>query len=262
MRAKRYPPLYWATAKDSISAARAADAFLITSDQKKGRPLGPPNNIQEQGSVQSGVTATGPQLTRAVCSEPSACLAALMPTWAPGLSSLLSPATYFLITASEPMMIFFSPSLYFTMMFCPSTPDTVVSTVALVMVLFGRVHGRWPSPLPRIGSAKMITRIAFWLPSACGVAPTPMNAPFETSDTEAFSRPHTATLLASATFCSPACVLMPRRLASAPWICPSTGTTCGCCAEAVVTANAVAMAAAVRTREIFMLFLPYRMTEL
>src|SRR5262249_23245003 len=177
--------------------------FSSPQNRRKGRPLGPPRNIRKQRSIQSGTTSPRPTLTRAVCSEPSACLVALMPTWAPGLSSLLSPATYFLITASEPMMIFFSPSLYFTMMFCPSTPDTVVSTVALVIVLFGRVHGRWPSPLPRIGSAKMITRIAFWLPSACGVAPTPMKAPFVTSDTEAFSRPHTATLLASATFCSP-----------------------------------------------------------
>src|SRR5262249_39926444 len=62
--------------------------------------------------------------------------------------------------------------------------------------------------------------------------------------------------------CSPACVLTTIRLPSTPWICPITGTTWGCCAEAVVTANAVATAAAVRMRAMFMLFLPWNGTSL
>src|SRR5262249_19779038 len=47
--------------------------------------------------------------------------------------------------------------LILTMITCPSTPATVVSTVALVMVVFGRSHGRWPSPVPRCVSAKIMT---------------------------------------------------------------------------------------------------------
>src|SRR6266480_4441925 len=47
--------------------------------------------------------------------------------------------------------IFFSPSLYFSVISLPSTPLTICATVALVMVLFGiRSHGRWPSPVPRV----------------------------------------------------------------------------------------------------------------
>ena len=74
---------------------------------------------------------------------------------------------------------------------------TVVSTVALVMVEPGRVHGRWPSPVPRCTSAKIITRIAFWLPSACGIAPTPMKAPGLMSASVARTTPNTPTLSVS-----------------------------------------------------------------
>ena len=42
-------------------------------------------------------------------------------------------------------MTFFSPSLYLTVITWPSTPATVVSTIALVMVLPGcRSHGLRP----------------------------------------------------------------------------------------------------------------------
>src|SRR6266436_8703421 len=62
--------------------------------------------------------------------------------------------------------IFFSPSLYFSVISSPSTPLTICATVALVMVLFGvRSHGRCPSPVPRKASGKMWISTAFWLPS-------------------------------------------------------------------------------------------------
>src|ERR1700746_1046555 len=61
-----------------------------------------------------------------------------------------------MICASDPMTIFFSPSLYLSITTCPSTLATVVSTVALVMVVLGRSHGRKPSPTPRCGSANMV----------------------------------------------------------------------------------------------------------
>ena len=56
----------------------------------------------------------------------------------------------------------------------PTLP-AVCSTAALVMVVPGRrSQGRWPSPVPRIDSRKMWIAIAFWLPSGCGSAVTPM----------------------------------------------------------------------------------------
>src|SRR5262249_53189192 len=48
------------------------------------------------------------------------------------------------------------PPLYLTVITWPSTPATVVSTVPLVIVLFGRSQGRWPSPVPRCTSAKIM----------------------------------------------------------------------------------------------------------
>ena len=68
------------------------------------------------------------------------------------------------------------PPLYLTVSTWPSTPATVVSTVALVIVVFGRFQAGGPRRAAlRLGEDHQ--RIAFWLPSACGVAPTPMNAP-------------------------------------------------------------------------------------
>ncbi len=69
------------------------------------------------------------------------------------------------------------------------------------MVEPGRVQGRWPSPVPRCTSAKIITRIAFWLPSACGIAPTPMKAPGFTSASVARTTPNTPALSVSVTRC-------------------------------------------------------------
>src|SRR6266481_3711719 len=93
--------------------------------------------------------------------------------------------------------IFFSPSLYFSVISSPSTPLTIVATVALVMVLFGiRSQGRWPSPVPRSASGKMWISTAFWLPSACGMPVTPMNEFCLISDSEALMMPRTATLSA------------------------------------------------------------------
>jgi hypothetical protein len=40
--AKRLPPYYWASAADSISAARASDQFLITSAPRKQEKYGRP----------------------------------------------------------------------------------------------------------------------------------------------------------------------------------------------------------------------------
>jgi hypothetical protein len=91
--------------------------------------------------------------------------------------------------------IFFSPSLYFSVISSPSTPFTICATVALVMVLFGiRSHGRCPSPVPRKASGKMWISTAFWLPSACGMPVTPMNEFCWISDSDALTMPRTATL--------------------------------------------------------------------
>ncbi len=89
------------------------------------------------------------------------------------------------------MTIFFSPPLYFTVRTWPSTLVTDVSTVALVIVVPGRSHGRCPSPRPRIDSGKILTRMACWLSSAWGVAPTPMNVPGLTSASVAFTNANT-----------------------------------------------------------------------
>src|SRR5262245_3591719 len=98
-----------------------------------------------------------PTETLGASNVPSGCLtAATMKILAPGLSSSLLPGTYLTIGASGGTMIFFSPSLYLTVTVWPSVPATVVSTVALVMVLLGRTsQGPNPSATPRIASRKM-----------------------------------------------------------------------------------------------------------
>src|SRR5262249_8928253 len=98
--------------------------------------------------------------------------------------------------------IFFSPSLYFSVISSPSTPFTICATVAFVIVLFGiRSHGRCPSPVPRKASGKMWISTAFWLPSACGMPVTPMNECCLISESEALTTPRTATLSAILTLC-------------------------------------------------------------
>src|SRR5262249_39390240 len=83
---------------------------------------------------------------------------------------------------------FFSPSLYLTVTTWPSTPATALSTVALVMVLPGcKSHGPNPSPVPRCESRKIWIAIAFWLPSACGMAGAPIYTPGLTSSSVAFT---------------------------------------------------------------------------
>src|SRR5437868_10260663 len=105
--------------------------------------------------------------------------------------------------ASGGTTIFFSPSLYFTVSVRPSTPATVCSTLALVIVLCGRrSHGRCPSPVPRIASGKICTSTAFWLPSACGIPVTPTNEPGLMSEIDALVMPTTAALSDSATLTS------------------------------------------------------------
>ena len=137
-----------------------------------------------------------------------------------------------------------SPPLYLTRSTWPSTPATVVSTVALVMVVPGRFQGRWPSPVPRCTSAKIITRIAFWLPSACGIAPTPMKAPGLMSASVAWTTPNTADLVGQrhALLVALAAGLTTMVGPSTPTIVPTTRTVF-CCACADVTTSTTASAA-------------------
>src|SRR5262245_41336059 len=115
------------------------------------------------------------------------------------------------------------------------------------MVEPGRVQGRWPSPVPRCTSANIITRIAFWLPSACGIAPTPMKAPGLMSAIVAGITPNTPTLSVSVTRCSSP---LPRGFTtmvgpSTPTMVPTTRTVF-CCACTDVTTSAAAIAAPAR----------------
>src|ERR1700730_3266594 len=144
-------------------------------------------------------------------------------------------------------MTFFSPSLYLTVITWPSTPDTVVSTVALVMVVPGRSHGRWPSPVPRCDSAKIMIWMARCVPSACGVAPTPMKTPGLISARVALTTPNTATLSATLTLTSPASPALTVMVEpSTAWIGPRIRTVC--CAKAVEAAKAASNATPATTR--------------
>src|SRR6185312_6846371 len=123
--------------------------------------------------------------------------------------------------ASGGMTMRFSPPLYFTVTTCPSTPLTVSSTVALVIVPCGaRPHGRKPSPRPRCCSENTVTRIARWLPSGFGVAPTPMNAPGLTSASVARAMPNTTAFFARCTMLVP-----PPSIARMVTSSPSTRST-------------------------------------
>src|SRR5258706_7167536 len=89
-----------------------------------------------------------------------------------------------------------------------------------------------------------MTRIAFWLPSACGIAPTPMKAPGFTSASVARTTPYTAALSAKVTRCSSPlpCGLTTMVGPSTPTMVPTTRTVF-CCASADVTTSVAAMAA-------------------
>ena len=114
------------------------------------------------------------------------------------------------------------------------------------MVLPGCTQGRWPSPVPRWLSAKIITRIAFWLPSGCGMAPTPTNAPGLRSASVALATPNTATLSVRFTFSSPSLVFTTIAGPSMPEMVPMTRWVCACCASAGDAAKATASAAPAR----------------
>src|SRR5580658_7705680 len=99
--------------------------------------------------------------------------------------------------------IFLSPSLYLTVMVCPSVLLTCSATVALVMVELGsRSQGRKPSATPRIASGKIRIATAFWLPSGCGMAVTAMYELALISDSDAFTTSFTGALSASLIFIS------------------------------------------------------------
>ena len=60
----------------------------------------------------------------------------------------------------------------------PGAAPLVLLTVALVIVLpGGPAMGRWPSPVPRIDSAKICTSVAVSVPSALGAAVVPRKVP-------------------------------------------------------------------------------------
>src|SRR6516164_7899334 len=100
--------------------------------------------------------------------------------------------------------------------------------------------------------------MARWLPSAWGVAPTPMKAPGLISARLALTTPYTAALSVSFTFTSPASpaltVSVEPPIAS---IGPRKRTVCGCCANADETASpATKVAPASRRRVVLpMVFL-------
>src|SRR6516165_10228397 len=72
----------------------------------------------------------------------------------PGSIAFMSATSYRTIGTFGVTMIFFSPSLYLTVMTGPSTPATLVPTVPFVIVPFGAPsHGRDPSAVPRIDAA-------------------------------------------------------------------------------------------------------------
>src|SRR5262245_1246998 len=100
-----------------------------------------------------------------------------------------------------------------------------------------------------------MTWIARWLPSAWGVAPTPMKAPGFTSARLALTTPYTAALSVSFTFTSPASPALTVSVA------PSTASTgprirTVCCAAAGKTASMPTRAAAASARCPILLIFP------
>src|SRR5262249_10542822 len=114
-------------------------------------------------------------------------------------------------------------------------------------------HGRCPSPVPRMDSAKMCTSSAFCEPSGCGIAPLPMYNPGLMSAIDALTTAATSALSARRSVSSSP---LPDRqygatvelLDRAPQ--PIVGG-CGdapCCAKAALAATAPSIAAAIAVR--------------
>src|SRR6516225_7973952 len=100
--------------------------------------------------------------------------------------------------------------------------------------------------------------MARWLPSAWGVAPTPMKAPGLISARLALTTPYTAALSVSFTFTSPASPALTVSVEpSTASIGPRRRTVCGCCANADDTASPATKAAPASRRRVVlpMLFL-------
>src|SRR2546428_10387316 len=86
--------------------------------------------------------------------------------------------------------------------------------------------------------------MARWLPSAWGVAPTPMKAPGLISASVALTTPYTAALSVSFTFTSPASPALTVSVEpSTAWIGPRRRTVCCCWANADEAASAASKAA-------------------
>src|SRR6516164_11139806 len=104
--------------------------------------------------------------------------------------------------------------------------------------------------------------MARWLPSAGGVAPTPMKAPGLISARLALTTPYTAALSVSFTFTSPASPALTVSVEpSTASIGPRRRTVCGCCANADDTASPATRAAPASRRCVVlpMLFLRKKM---
>src|SRR5262245_63044112 len=100
--------------------------------------------------------------------------------------------------------------------------------------------------------------MARWLPSAWGVAPTPLQAPGLISARLALTTPYTAALSVSFTFTSPASPALTVSVEpSTASIGPRRRMVCGCCADADVVASAATTAAPASRRRVVlpMLFL-------
>src|SRR5215472_4330703 len=101
--------------------------------------------------------------------------------------------------------------------------------------------------------------MARWLPSAWGVAPTPMKAPGLISAKLALTTPYTAALSVSLTFTSPTPPALTVSVEpSTASIGPRTRTVCGCCANAAEAASAAIKAAPASRRRVVLPMLVLR----
>src|SRR5579864_4094093 len=211
-----------------------------------------------------GAAPSRPTLMAGAVSDPSAAFcAAMMMNCAPGLTSAMLPGTNLTTGVFGGTMTFFSPSGYFTMMVWPSTPATVDSTSALVMVLPGsRSQGlKRAGTTPFCESMKMCRPIAFWLPSGCGIAVTPMKSPCLMSASVALTMAVTRALSASLT-----CMVLPSRALTVS-IEPSTFSMvprmrtggvcdiCCACAKATEVANRTPTAATPSIRRVIVVII-------
>src|SRR5215472_5914758 len=145
----------------------------------------------------------------------------------------------------------FSPPLYLTVSVPPPVAVTMSPTVPLVMVLFGIVYGRCPSPVPRCDSAKMCTSSAFWLPSGCGMAVLPTNEPALMSARLALATPTIWALAVSVSVTSAPSIAFTTTVSPSTFsIAPRIRTVCGCCAETAVTPTAARKAAPAANRNV------------